>query len=184
MTPRSPKQQFKSNTLSRKLRTRAVQNLSIQPPELPHLKGIRPRRAATLPTARRISVNYQPDDLSVNYQNEDPQSSVWDPAELDPFTRSNTSHPTGLEQNPPADLLSQSFDFPPYQSPQRSPVQLGDTPHQPEPDFQTKSIADSSLLPSPLSSLSGGPIAVDYQLHLTTEPKIPHDSSVELQDMR
>ncbi|KAF2660696.1 hypothetical protein K491DRAFT_701513 [Lophiostoma macrostomum CBS 122681] len=183
MTPRSPKQQSKSSTVSRKLRIRADQNISVLPPELPQLRGIRSRRAATLPTTRRISVNYHPERLPVNYQNEEPQSSVWDPCELDPFTRSNSSHPSGLEQNPPSDLLSQSFNFPPYQSPQRSPVQLEDSSNQPEPSFQAKAVADTTLLPSPLSPLSGGPIVADYELHLPSESKIPHDPSVELQDM-
>ena len=179
MTSRSQKQQPKTATISRRLRNRADQDLSVQPPELPQLRGLRSRRAATLPTSGRISVNYQ---------TEETHTPVWDPSEiLDPFTRSNTSHPTGLEEETPPALLSHSLDLPPFHSPQRSPpAELVPLQHQPDDHhYDELPVSGSDLLPSPLPSLSGGNITTtDFQLRLSPEPQHPQDSSLELQDMR
>ncbi|ORY15874.1 hypothetical protein BCR34DRAFT_477273 [Clohesyomyces aquaticus] len=175
MTPRSPKHQSKTSTNSRKLRDRAYQNLSIQPPELPQLRSIRSRRAATVTSARRISVNYQ---------SEDTHTPAWDPAAiLDPLPRCNTSHPTGLEEHPPADLrLSQPLS--PYHSPQSSPTHFESesTGTVPE-EFDISHPFDSHLPPSPLPSLSGGNLTTEFDFHLPSEPGNPQDTSVEFQDM-
>ncbi|KAF2176400.1 hypothetical protein K469DRAFT_723246 [Zopfia rhizophila CBS 207.26] len=177
MTPRSPKQQAKTSTISRRLRFRADQNLSVQPPELPQLRTLRSRRAATLPSTRRISVNYQPEEA---------HSPLWDPSEiLDPFPRGNTSHPTGLEENPTSGLLlSQPLEFTPYHSPQCSPTELVPISTQSESEhYEVPPSSGSDLLPSPLSSLSGSHTAAEYELRLSTEAEDPRDHSVELQDM-
>ncbi|KAF2466722.1 uncharacterized protein BDR25DRAFT_74307 [Lindgomyces ingoldianus] len=177
MTPRSPKQQPKTSTISRRLRTRTDQSLSIQPPELPQLRNIRSRRAATLPSARRISVTYQPEQT---------HTPVWDPSEiLEPLPRCNTSHPTGFEENPPPGLLlSQPLDLPPYHSPQRSPTDFVPISTQSEPEqFELPHSSGSDLLPSPLPSLSGSHPAGEYEFHLSPDPDHPQDPSVELQDM-
>ncbi|KAF2267653.1 hypothetical protein CC78DRAFT_64024 [Lojkania enalia] len=176
MTLRSPKQQPKTITISRRLRNRADQDLSVQPPELHQLRGLRSRRAATSSTTRRISVNYDPQQT---------HTPVWNPTEiLDPFPRSNTTHPSGLEDNPPSSLLSQPLDLSPYHSPQRSPIELLDQVNQPDPNhFKVPPSSNSDLLPSPLSSLSGCNTATNFSLVLSPEPEHTQDPSVELQDM-
>ncbi|PSN62533.1 hypothetical protein BS50DRAFT_577438 [Corynespora cassiicola Philippines] len=179
MTPRSPKQQPhpKSSTISRRLRNRADQSLSVQPAELPHLRGIRSHRAATL-----SSTNRHP---SVNYPTEDTPTATtpWESLDsLDAFTRSsNTSHP----QNPASGLLlSQPFHLPPYHSPQGSHSELVPI-SDPDPDiFKVQTTSGSDLLPSPLPSLSGSQTAGDFELRLSAEPNPSHDPSFELQDMR
>lgn len=172
MTPRSPKPHPKTSTISRRLRNRADQNLSHQPPELPHFRGLRSRRAVTLPSTRRISGNYPP---------EEEQPPVWNPSDiLDPFPRSNTSHPAGLEEEPPADLLlSQSLQLSPYNSPH--PLSAQNETER----YQAKSSSRPDLASSPLPSLSDSPASTTYQLHLSAETEQLHPASVqELQDMR
>ncbi|KAF2252664.1 hypothetical protein BU26DRAFT_562387 [Trematosphaeria pertusa] len=169
MTPRSPKPQPKTTTISRRLRIRADQNLSVQPPEVRQLRTIRSRRAAILPTNRRTSVNYQ---------TEETHTPVWHPDVLDSFTRSNTSHPAGIEQNPDCDLLlSEPLDLQSYHSPRGSPS-------APDPEtYEVQTTSESELLPSPLPSLSGSHTATDYDLRLSAEPEPLQDPTLELQDM-
>lgn len=177
MTPRSPVQHPKSTTISRRLRNRADQHLSVQPPEIPQLRGLRSRRAATLPSTTRRT--------SVNYQTEETHTSTWDPNLLDNFTRSNTSHPTALVQNAEASLLlSQPLDLPPYHSPRGSPSAVEPLSIVTEPEsFDVQPASESDLLPSPLPSLSGSHTATEFDLRLSAEPEAPHDPSFELQDM-
>ena len=177
MTPRSPKQPPKTTTNSRRLRIRTDQNLSIQPPEPQQLRDLRARRAATLSSNRHISVNYQSSE----------SQPVWDHSQvLDHYPRSNTSHPTGSEQNPPSGLLlSQPLEFTPYHSPQRSPTELLPVSTRPESEsYQVQHTSGSHLLPSPLPSHSGLHTSTEYELRLSTEPEHLQNPSVELQDMR
>ncbi|KAF2869107.1 hypothetical protein BDV95DRAFT_112491 [Massariosphaeria phaeospora] len=153
----SPKLHPKSTTISRRLR------------KLTH-------RAAALPTTRHISVNHH---------SEPTDTPLWDPSSLlDTFTRSNTSHPGGLEQNPSTGLLPQSLEHPPYHSPQKSHTELVTFRAGPELEsYEVRPTSRSALLPSPLPSLSDSFTAADYQLRLSEEPQHLHDPSVELQDM-
>jgi hypothetical protein len=186
MTPRSPIQHPKTTTISRRLRSRADQDLSVQPPELPQVRSLRSRRAATLSSNNHISVNYQLEE-----------ATLWDPAGVDDsFTRSNSSHPSGLatshssglDQNPTPDLLlSQTLDhLPPYHSPQASPTELVPLSNHPHSDhFEVPHTSGSNLLPSPLPSVSGSHSAVDYgHLRLSPDPDLSQDHQVEYQDMR
>ena len=177
MTPRSPKHQPKSTTISRRLRIRTDQNLSIQPPESQQLRDLRVRRAATFSSNRRIAASYQDQE----------SQPVWDPSQtIEPFPRSNTSHPTGSDQNPPSGLLlSQPLEFTPYRSPQRSPTELLPLSTRPEPESYTvQHTSGPHLLPSPLPSHSGHHSATEYELRLSAEPEHLSNPSVELQDMR
>jgi hypothetical protein len=172
MTPRSPKQHQatlpKTTTISRKLRNRADQNLSIQPPELAHLRGLRTqRRATTLPSVRRTSDNYLPGETQ--------RPTAWNPNVLDAYTRSTTSHPTALVQNLHSDL-SHPLDLHSYH-PHRTSVSTSS-------GYEVLPSSDSDLLPSPLPSLSGSHTATEFELRLSVEPEAPHNSSLELQDMR
>ncbi|KAF2737925.1 hypothetical protein EJ04DRAFT_561084 [Polyplosphaeria fusca] len=173
MTPRSPTTQPKSTTISRRLRNRADQDLSVQPPELPQIRGFRSRRAATLPSTRHLSVNTHPQETHL---------PVWDPSEiLDPFPRSNTTT-SGLEE-PPSALLSEALDLPPFRSPHPSPDPAPFPSHSHQEHFGLSSAPEPGLLPSPLPSLSGGHPAPDFDLRLSTDPDHSQDPSVELQDM-
>lgn len=180
MTPRSPKQQQhhpKTSTISRRLRNRADQNLSVQPPELPQLRGLRSRRAATLPTARPTSANYQPEET---------HTPSWDPDVLDALTRSNTSHPTGFIHNPQTGLvLSQPLDIQSYHSGRLSPATTAPVSLAPDSEsYEVQPAIGREVLPSPLPSLSGSHTATEFDLRLSAEPEPHHDPSLELQDMR
>lgn len=182
MTIRSPKPHPKTATISRRLRSRADQNLSVQPSELPQLRGLRTRPAPTrsVSSQRHISVDYQTDET-------DTLASIWNPPEVhDTFTRSNTSHPSGLEEPPSSCLLlSQPLALSPFHSPHPSPAGLVPISTQPEPEhYEVHPPPGSDLIPSPLPSLSSCHTAADYDLRLSTEPEQPHDTSVEIQDMR
>jgi len=173
MTPRSPKQHQapppKTTTISRKLRNRADQNLTIQPPELAHLRALRTqRRAATLPSVRRTSANYPTEETHT--------PATWDPNALDAYTRSTTSHPTGLVQNLHSGLLSHAPDFQTFH-PHRASVST-------VRGYEILPASDSELVPSPLPSLSGSHTATEFDLRLSVEPEAHHSSSLELQDMR
>jgi hypothetical protein len=177
MTPRSPKQHqapLKTTTISRKLRNRADQDISIQPPELAHLRGLRTqRRAVTLPSVRRTSVNCSSGDT---------QTPAWDPNLLDAYTRSTTSHPTGLVQNLHSGLLSQPLDLATFHPHRTEPPTLASI--STGQGYEALPASDSELLPSPLPSLSGSHTATEFDLRLSVEPEPPHNSSLELQDMR
>ncbi|KAF2685786.1 hypothetical protein K458DRAFT_299494 [Lentithecium fluviatile CBS 122367] len=177
MTPRSPKPHHppppKTTTFSRRLRNRADQNLSIQPPELVQLRSLRTqRRAATLPSVRRTSVNYP---------TEETHTSTWDPNLLDAYARSTTSHPIGLVQNLHSGLLSQPLDLATFHTDRASPPTLASI--STAQDYEALPSSDSDLLPSPLPSLSGSHTATEFDLRLSVEPEHPHNPSLELQDM-
>lgn len=182
MTPRSPKPTPKTTTISRRLRSRADQDISVQPPELPQVRTLQARRAAAHSSStRRISVNYP------HHQPEEAQLSVWDPSEiLDTFTRSNTSHPTALEETTPPDLLlSQPLELTPYHSPRHSPSAFAPQSIEQEANhYEVPPTSGSDLLPSPLPSLAGSHTAGDYDFRLSTEPDHHQQDSVDLQDMR
>lgn len=175
MTIRSPNpnQTLKSSTCSRRLRNRADQGLCIQPPQLPHSRPQRSHRASLLSSTRPISVSYP---------SENPQT-VWDPSsDVDSFTRSNISAPSGFIHNQPSELLpglTNTLTFPPQQ---QSPNRISQSTSQLIPGHYAT--AESDLLPSPLPSLSGSYSAVDFDLDLSPEPENHPHIPTELQEMR
>ena len=168
MTPRSPTKQPqpKTTTISRRLRNRADQDLSVQPPELPQLRGLRARRAATLPSNRRTPATFPTQEAHLNDWN----------GNLNSFSRSQTSHPADLAHSNL--LLQEALDIATYQSPRDASSSLVSLPSE-EPSYQVHPTTPADLLPSPLPSLSGSHTATEFDY---TEP--PHDPSLDLQDMR
>jgi hypothetical protein len=177
MTPRSPKQHqppSKTTTISRKLRNRTDQNISIQPPELAQLRSLRTqRRATTLPSVRRTSVHYP---------SEETDTPAWDPDALDAYTRSTTSHPTRLVSSLHSELLSQPLHLEIFHHHQASrPILASLSTAQ---GYKVLPASCSELIPSPLPSLSGSHPATEFDLRLSVEPEPSHNTSLELQDMR
>jgi hypothetical protein len=170
MTPRSPTQQPhpKTSTISRRLRNRADQHLSVQPPELPQLRGLRSRRAATLPSNRRTSTSYPVQDAYLH---------TWDANLHNTLHPSTTSHPTHLAHSNL--LLQEALDVATYHSSRDAPSAPVSIP-PPAPDrYQVQPSSPADLLPSPLPSLSGSHTATEFDYS-----ESPHDPSLELQDMR
>lgn len=170
MTPRSPTQQPhpKTTTISRRLRNRADQHLSVQPPEPPHLRGLRSRRAATLPSNRRTSTSYPA---------QEPYLRSWHPNPDTTLQPSSTSHPAHLAQSNL--LLQGALDTAAYHSPRDASTALVSF-HQGAPaSYQVRSSSPADLVPSPLPSLSGSHTATEFDYS-----ESPHDPSLELQDMR
>src|SRR5690349_17030035 len=96
MTPRSPKQHPKTTTISRRLRNRADQNISAQPPEL---RSTRPRRASTQSAPRQNPVGYQTPESH-------PPSLAWQaPETLEHIPRIRTSNLIDTEEGQSRDLL-------------------------------------------------------------------------------
>ncbi|KAF1843729.1 uncharacterized protein K460DRAFT_290819 [Cucurbitaria berberidis CBS 394.84] len=176
MTPRSSKhhQQSKTSTISRRFRNRADQAISSRPPEIPQLRGVRSRRAATLPAPRHNPVDNQTPEPH-------PSSLAWDAPDVLENSPRNTSN-RAVEENPPCNLLlSQSLDFPSYESPQglRSEL-LPNTDDTATRNYQLQPTPRRSTLSSSLPSVSS---SHDFELRLSTDPEQPHDPFLELQDM-
>lgn len=169
MTPRSPTKQPqpKTTTISRRLRNRADQNLSVQPPELPQVRGLRARRAATLPSNRSTSASFHHQDTPLNN---------WAQT-LDNFPRSHTSHPTDLEHSNL--LLQEALDIATYTSARDVSSALVSLPSEQTRGYQVQPRSPVDLLPSPLPSLSGSHTATEFDY-----PEPHHDSALDLQDMR
>ncbi|KAF2277559.1 uncharacterized protein EI97DRAFT_457560 [Westerdykella ornata] len=179
MTLWSPKHSSRSTTISRRLRNRADQNLSVQPPELPRFKAPRPHRAATALTPRQASVDYQ---------TEQAHPSVWDPSVApETFPRSNISNPSGLEQNAPSQLLlpqSLHLDFTPYQSPHQSSTDLVSLPTQNDSqNLEAQPTSHSPLIPTTLPSLPSDQADLRYGLGLSADSEQEQNQSLNLQDM-
>ena len=170
MTPRSPTQlpHPKTTTISRRLRNRADQHLSVQPPEPSQLRGLRSRRAATLPSNRRTSTSYPVQEAYLNSWHAHPDGTL---------QRSSTSHPAHLADSNL--LLQNALDIATYHSPRdahTAPVSI----HPGAPaTYQVQPSSPADLLLSPLPSLSGSHTATEFDYS-----ESPHDSSLELQDMR
>ncbi|CAO2656125.1 Nn.00g049280.m01.CDS01 [Neocucurbitaria sp. VM-36] len=171
-----PHQQPKTTTISRRLRNRVDQNLSVQAPEIPQPRGVRSRRAATLPAPRHNLLDYQTPESH-------PSSLAWDaPDILENIPPDNTSTLTSAEETRPSGLhLSQHLDFPPYEYTQVSQAELApNTDVRAIPNYQPQPPSRLSFPPSPLPSVSG---SHDFDLRLSTDPEQPHDPFLDLQDM-
>lgn len=173
MTHRSPKHhQPKTTTISRRIRDRVDQNLSVQPPEIPQIRAVRARRAATLPTPRHNPIDYQTSDSH-------PPSLAWDtPHNIEGLLHSSTSQiPDPAEGQFSHPLLAQSFDTSPRQSSRGSTSITQQTSR----DHQVQPTLAPTFLPSPLPSVSG---SQDFELQFSADPGQSHNSFLELQDMR
>lgn len=180
MTQRSTKPyQPKTTTISRRLRDRAEQNqnLSVQPPEIPLIRGARSRRAATLPTPRHNPIDYQTPGSH-------PPSLAWNTSHiLEGIRPSYSSQPTSSELRLFRDLVpSQTTHFPPHESPQGSESEFVSTiNHQSSHSHHIPASQTIEFLPSPLPSTSSSH-AFEFQSQAGFEQ--PNDSFIELQDMR
>lgn len=159
MTPRSPKQHHKTTTISRRLRSRAQQNLSVQPPESLQLRSVRPRRAATLPEPHL-------DTLQLHHQ----------------FGPNRGLLARGSSNSLQTSQRQQEFVHSPNTSPQGSspgpPIVELPTVH----NFQVSPFSAFDYPPSPLPSVSG---SLDFEVSLSsTNPQHPHNPLVDFQNMR
>lgn len=159
MTPRSPKQHHKSTTISRRLRLRAQQNLSVQPPESLQLRSVRPRRAATLPEPHL-------DTLQIHHQ-------------LGPIRElhlRDNSHSLETSQRQQGLLHS------PHTSPQGSSPGPTVTEQLTAQNFRLSPFSVFEYPPSPLPSVSG---SLDFEASLpSTNHQQPHNPLINFQDMR
>ncbi|KAF1839662.1 hypothetical protein BDW02DRAFT_5526 [Decorospora gaudefroyi] len=177
MTHRSSKpHQPKTTTISRRLRDRADLHLSVQPPEFPQIRSVRPRRAATLPTPRHNPSDYQTAGTHTD-------SLAWNTSLLLTDTSPNdTPDPTNLAQARSHNLLlAQQLEFQPRDAsgvPDSGLATLASG--QTSRVYQAQPTQTSDFLQSPLPSVSG---SHDFELQLSTDPDQPHGSFLELQDM-
>lgn len=167
----------KTTAISRRLRDSVDQNLSIQPPEIPQIRGARPRRAATLPTPRHNPVDYQT-------PNSRPPSLALDTSHiLDSNPPRNNSLTTGVEQDRSHSLFpAQTLDFLSYECPQDSESRVGGiTGHYSSHTQQSRHVESLELLASPPTSASG---SHNFEVQLSADSGQPHGSFFALQDMR
>jgi hypothetical protein len=162
MTPRSPKnpEPQKTTTFLRKIRNRADQGLTAQPPELPQLRSLRSRRVTAFPAEGQASISHRPEET--------PFPPRWDRIS----TESSTSQ---FSSSPQLDVFS-SRGLP--------HIATNSSIAPRTSDFPVEATQESDLLPSPLPSLSGSHTATEFDLRISAEPEFPHNSILELQDMR
>ncbi|RYN32888.1 hypothetical protein AA0113_g2107 [Alternaria arborescens] len=177
MTHRSSKtHQPKTTTISRRLRDRADQNLSVQPPEIPQIRGARSHRAADLPTPRHNSIDYQTPGSH-------PLPLAWNTSHvLEDIPPNYTFHLLESDHDPsPNPSFAQALDFSHHESLQGSNSELESSVNlraaHISHDQPTRAPA---LVSSPVSSISG---SNDLELQLSADLEQPNRSSLELQDM-
>lgn len=176
MTSRSPSQHSKTTTISRRLRYRTDQNLSVQPTEIPRLRNVRPRRATTLPEPRHdlLATQHQvPHQLLVDLVDE---NFVID------SQASGTSQPVniGALSQPEDQVLERNLDFSSHNSPQGSATLTAGP--QTTRDFPRPHYLTAGFPPSSLPSVSG---SLDFEVPLpATDIQQSHNTSVDLQEMR
>jgi hypothetical protein len=179
MTPRSPAQQHqRSTTISRRLRYRADQNLSTQPPVIPRSRNVRPRRATTLPEPHHdlLHSRHQPSQQHlVDWQHED--------LVRDTQTSSNSRSLRISALHRPVNLpLAPNLDFTPHDSPQDSSPSLVPTEPPTPQSYQLTPYSPSDLLAVQNSVV---PSSLNFEVPLPDpDPQQPHSPFVELQDMR
>jgi hypothetical protein len=179
MTPRSPNQQHqKSTTISRRLRQRAEQNLSVQPPEIPRLRNVRPRRATTLT---------EPHHEPLQSRHQYPQQHLvdWQKEELDvAFQISATAevHQRITPRQSVEHLHAQSLDINSHTSPQPPSAAFVPTEQKIARDHQHAHHPAPTFPPSPLPSVTG---SLDFEVPLSiTDPSQSQNPFLDLQDMR
>jgi hypothetical protein len=177
MTHRSSNpHQPKTTTISRRLRDLADQNLSVQPPEIPQIRGARSHRAADLPTPRHNSIDYQ--------TGSHPLSLAWNTSHvLEDIPSNNTLHSLTSDHTPSQNpTFAQTLDFPHHKSPRGPNSELASSAGLEATriplDQPTRA---STFVSSPLSSVSG---SNNLELQLSADLEQPNESFLELQDMR
>jgi hypothetical protein len=178
MTPRSPRRQHhKSTTISQRLRNRADQQLSTQPPEIPRLRSVRPRRAPTLPESHD-------EPLDSHRQNSHQNFKEWDLED-----RAIASHISGISNSvevgahrQPVDILAQSLETSPHAALRGAVPDLVPTGSPIRPQYQQLQNSASVFPPTPFTSV---PDSFDFEAPLApTNPRQTHNSYIDLQDMR
>jgi hypothetical protein len=178
MTHRSPNpHQPKTTTISRRLRDRADQNLSVQPPEIPQIREARSHRAADVQTPRHNPIDYQTPGSH-------PLSLAWNTSHvLEDIPPNSTFHLLPSDQDsslgPPFAQTSYSTHHESLQDSSSRPAhsvspQTLRTPHSQPSRAPTFS-------PSPLTSVSG---SHGSELQVPVDVGQSDDSFLELQDMR
>jgi hypothetical protein len=178
MTPRSPHtQHHKTTTISRRLRTRADQDLSIQSPELPRLRRVRPHRAATLPEPHPEALDSQRQKSHQDFQNWDTGDLVKESA----ISGDSDSVEVAIDHQS-VHILAQRPETSPHVSLRSSIPGLVATETQVSLEYQQLQYPAPGYPPSLLSSASGAP---DFEVPLsTTDSRQLHDPYINLQDMR
>ncbi|KAG9192220.1 hypothetical protein G6011_10954 [Alternaria panax] len=177
MTHRSSKPyQLKTTTISRRLRDRADQNLSVQPPEIPQIRGARSHRAADLSTPRHNPIDYQTRRLH-------PLPLVWNTSQvLEDIPPNSTFRPLTSDHNRSYDpTFAQILEFPHHETVQDSNSELASSARlQPTRTSHSQPTRPPTLFSSPLSPVSGNN---DPELQLSADLEQPSESFLELQDM-
>jgi hypothetical protein len=178
MTPRSPHTQHrKTTTISQRLRTRADQHLSIQPPEIPRLRRVRPHRAATLPEPHFEALDSQRQNSHQDFQN-------WDTGDLAKelaIIGDSDSVEVAIHHQS-VHILAQRLETSQHVPLRGSIPGLVATEPQVSPEYQQLQYSAAGYPPSLLPSASGAP---DFEVPLsTTDSRQLHDPYINLQDMR
>jgi hypothetical protein len=177
MTPRSSHtQHHKTTTILRRLRNRADQDISIQPPEIPRLRSVRPRRAATLPEPH-------PEALDSPRQKSLQHFQTWDTGDLAEEPQiSGLSDSVKSSTHQPVHILAQRVETNPHVSLRGSIPGLVATELQVSPEYQQLHYSTPGYSLSLLPSACGAP---DFEVPLsTTDSRQLHDPYINLQDMR
>jgi hypothetical protein len=178
MTPRSPhRQHHKSTTISQRLRNRADQHLSIQPPEIPRLRSVRPRRAPTPPER-----HHEP--LHTRSQTSPQSFTEWNIED-----RASESHISGVSDpvqvgvhHQSVDTLAQRLETSPLDSLQDVIPDLVSIASPTGSHFQQLQYSAPELSPTPLTSV---PETLSFEVPLATrDPTQLHNPYIDLQDMR
>lgn len=162
-------------TFSRRLRTRADQNTSVQPPEIPQLRSVRPRRKATLPASRHVPIDTQFVESSQSPTRE--KEEVEEQSHLEYFLNA-----TGVVERQPLENSAQVLNLNSYHTALSSQLGLASANklhgvHH----HEDRQGSVSELPPSPLPSVSG---SIDFRLQLPADSQQPPDSFTDFQDMR
>ena len=178
MTPWSPNQSYpKTTTISRRLRTRTDQDLSVQPPEITHLRRVRPHRVATFPTLRHHSSHFRP---SQPHQ----PPLTWNTEGLEASHQAgDSSIPSSIVPPQPAESpIAQALGFDPYDSAQNPRIDLvSATESHATPEYERHQPSVSETPASPLPVVSG---SLDFEPPLSTDSQQLHNPFINLQDMR
>lgn len=174
MTNRSLKQHPKTTTISRRLRNRADQNLTVQPAEISQLRNVPPRRVAAQPT-----LDYDPS----TYQNPQSQHTPldWEAGTLARSRSHSLLTRTGAETSTDVSETQHLHSRPDYAI-QNSPGEL---------ITGRESLASRAYSPVPASASGFGssslPLVSDshnFDLPFATAHEAPLSPYIELQDMR
>jgi hypothetical protein len=178
MTPRSPHRPHpKTTTISRRLRNRADQTLYIQPPEIPRLRSVRPRRAATLPQP-----HHEP--LESRRQQSQKRFEDWDTEDLgveSQISRTSNCVEVGAHHQS-VNILAQRLETSPHVPLQSSIQGLVSTEPRVVTEYQQLQYPTPEFPPSPHPSVSG---SLDFGVPFSaTDPRQSQNPYIDLQDMR